>query len=192
VKLRHQKITSELVQKYQALKPRRICFESVHQKALKVSNDSKYAGTFNVPFMEGIDKLFPFDLFRRRASENQPETFWRSIKEQAEYDKIEKWIKNHKSIVFLRSPLEICAALSSHFASDLARTLVGQLEYEAKHQKNTAKIVPLLGILESGLKLLEPAISIDVICAVPPRRGKDYDLPSQLANSLATKRQHLI
>ena len=57
---RMKPITRESVEEMRAKETKRICFAATHKSEPKRSNDPRFVGTFNVPFGDGFERIFPY------------------------------------------------------------------------------------------------------------------------------------
>ena len=168
---------------------RRICFQTTHAGEPKRSKPP-YVGTFNVPFFDTIGRSFAAgtnaELFPNR---NFTGSYWRSIQEEAEFERIEAWVKRQGSRVFLRDCLDMSVALGMNIAQGEGglegHTRLGALEARAKAAPDEAAIAELVTAFVDTIRDLPGYREAKLIAAVPPRPGKPYDLPSVLAARVA-------
>lgn len=181
-------ITKEAVEAARDKQPKRICFSTTHTKSLNHYSYGDFVGAFNVPFGEGFSRVFPYDLFPdRREGKSHEDAVWRGIKTEEEFEEIEAWLKQQKDHVFLRDCLYTSIALSHNFSSDdeSKRTGIGELEYQAKWKQDAAAIRSLAGHCVDTIQDIPLYKNSDFICAVPPKPGKDFDLPSLVARNVS-------
>ena len=62
---------------------------------------------------------------------------------------------------------------------------MGQAEHSAKTDRDEAAIEKLQAELAKAIKKLTPLLEADSVSAIPPARGKSWDLPSELAKRIA-------
>ncbi len=176
-------ISSEEILSVVDLSPRKICFSSCHLHALKRKTYENAIGSFTVPFEDTIKPIFEsvtkLSLFHNSKYGN----FWYSIFSENDYKIIEEFTKEYSSIVFLRDCLDLSIALCENFDED-ERTALGQLEYEAKYQKNEKSLKELIGICSKWIMKLPFYKDADYICAIPPSKNGVENLPRKIANGL--------
>lgn len=189
-RLRYQLITRE---RFESLRtdnrPRRICFQTIHADQPKPSK-APYAGTFNVPFFETVGRVFKsqlgLDLFENKKI---PGGFWRSLRNQDEFDRVSAWVKQQGSRVFIRDCLEMSIALGMNIVQSEVgpegHTHLGTLEARAKAAPDEAALTELATAFADTIQDLPGYRDVRMVAAVPPRRGKPYDLPSELAARVA-------
>ena len=165
------------------ISPKRICFNTTHKNALTREDGPNWVGHFKVPFLETIGPIFTGMTGLKLYKDNFGR-YWRSIKDEQEFNIIKNWIDDVENIVFIRSYLALSIALSEYIGNEAERTEIGHLEYEAKYNKDKKAIIELVKKLLKIIKKLPYFINADYICAVPPSSGKDFDLPSVLAKGL--------
>lgn len=170
-------------------RPRRVCFRTTHAGEPK-RGKPPYVGTFNVPFFDTVGRIFEDDtgleLFQNR---NFFGAYWRSIRDAAEFERIEGWVKRQGSRVFLRDCLDLSVALGMNIAQSEAglegHTHLGALEARAKAAPDEEAIAELVTRLADTIRDLPGYREAKLIAAVPPRPGKPYDLPCVLAARVA-------
>lgn len=189
---RLEPITRERVE-YLRQGTQRICFEGREDDYLKRKVGSSFVGNFKIPFLESIDPL----LCAETACELENDKYgkyWAIIRTEAQFESIQEWIENNREIVFIKSALSLCIAMSMHKVMDEddlspVHTELGDLERRAKYKQDPEAREELLARLIELRRRL-PFYRDDantVICAVPPRPDKGFDLPSWLARELAAR-----
>jgi hypothetical protein len=168
---------------------RRICFQTTHAGEPKRSKPP-YVGTFNVPFFDTVGRAFESDCgVRLFENKNPTGGYWRSIQDAAEFERIEAWVKRQGSRVFLRDCLEMSLALGMNIAQSEegleGHTRLGALEARAKAAPDEEAIAELVAAFTDTIRDLPGYRKAKLIAAVPPRPGKQYDLPSVLAARVA-------
>ncbi|WP_299391211.1 phosphoribosyltransferase [Pelagibius sp.] len=164
---------------------RRIHFPTTHSTALKRSEGEKWYGSFSVPFWESVGLVFEqqtgLELFRSKYG------YWRSIRDESEYEAIADWIESQRNRVFLRDCLDASIALSFNFMEKAERryTKLGKLEHDAKYQQDESAVRKLAGICVRVIRSLPSYKDATHISAVPPRPDKGFDLPSSIAGQVA-------
>lgn len=169
---------------------RRICFQTTHTGEPKRSNPP-YVGALNLPFFDTVGRIFETDCGVRLFENRNPTGgFWRSMQDEAEFEKIAAWVKRQGSRVFLRDCLDMSLALGMNIALGEGglegHTRLGALEARAKAAPDVAAIADLVTSFADTIRELPAYREAKLIAAVPPRPGKPYDLPSLLAARVAT------
>ena len=166
-----------------ALEPKRIHFRTIHRSALKRSAQP-YVGTFTIPFLESIDPLFPLQLF---PSKSEYGGYYRSIRDEAEFQRIEQWVSGYYDIVFIRSCLRACYALSLNMNDPGVRTPIGQQEYLAKFHSDPSAVESLAQQCAAFLNAtLLQKFKVNSICGIPASDPARADsLVSRIAGRVA-------
>jgi hypothetical protein len=185
-----EKITRESVAEILTLRPRRICFASTHENALKRQEGDRWVGNFSVPFRQSVYPIFHkmtgLDLKEGRAFQpGQSPNWWRSVRDDEEYEAIHEWMENMGMLVFLRDKLALSISLGEHQEPQGGRSELGNLEYRAKYQQDEEAIDELANRSVETIRSLPYYDDADAICAVPPRQGKEFDLPTELASRIS-------
>lgn len=172
--------------------PRRICFHTTHAREPKRSKSPHSFGTFNVPFLETIGKVFQCQLGLELFPNKNRRGYWRSIKTEDEFTRIGAWVKEQGTRVFLRDCLEMSLALGINIETGpdgrpSGHTRLGALEARAKKTRDDEAIGELLGEFVRTIRELPYYRDARFIAAVPPRPGKVYDLPAELASRIAVE-----
>lgn len=179
------KISGSAVAKILEQRPRRVCFESTHQNALKEKAGEKWAGSFSVPFRESVYPLFHkmtgLELWHSKDHGN----WWRSLKTPNEVETVRNWIAAVRPLVFLRDTLALSIALAEHQVSEGGRSAIGELEKRAKYDGDRAAIEHLTARCVQTINTLPYYSDVDAVCAIPPRQGKGFDLPTEIVARLA-------
>lgn len=181
-------ITLERVRAYHDKKPRRICFSITHKNALKRSSSpSQYIGTFNVPFGETIQHLFPFQLKRNYSDKIHPDAMWLSIQSEEVYSRAKDWVDAQDGRVFFRDCLYTSVALDMNVDADKKFTYIGALEEKAKKSGDTEATLALTQKYVEAISSYPLYLQADMVVAVPPSLGKDPQkhLPSRIATLVA-------
>ena len=177
---RMERITKESVERMRENKPKRICFETTHKSQPRETPCADYFGRINVPFGAGFKRIFPFELFPDRIRKG---AYWKIIRDEAEFDEIDAWVKHQGSRVFLRDCLYASVALSINYNVDeRAKTKIGGLEYCAKQKSDSLATQELAEHCVNAIWNLPHYRAADFICAVPSHPDKKgSDLPSEVA-----------
>ena len=156
----------------------RICFVDTHKNALRVYR-GKYKYSFSLPFANGIKRVFEaatsFSLYPSKNS-----GIWTGLEDDAQKREVENWIHTQGTRVYLRDLLDLSMCLSMNMSDGGHRTEVGNLEHAAKYDRNAGCIDTLAKLMGETITSCPVLSTCDAIAAVPPRTGKDFDLPTEL------------
>jgi len=178
-------ITLATFEALRASDPKRICFGSTHRNALKRSSGSRSAGFFNVPFVETIGSVFPWELFRN--TKGQYGGYFRTVSDDLEYNDINSWMTNNADVVFIRSLFKTAVAACEHYISPDKRSEIGELEHSAKYDGNAESADKLIDILTEIYQRMHSGRRIDAIISVPPSVVGTTSLPNYIAAKLAAR-----
>lgn len=170
--------------------PHRICFATTHANQPKRSA-SGYVGAFNVPFFDTVGKIFEQDTgLELFESKGQYGGYWRSIQTEEEFEQIVAWKKRQGTRLFLRDCLDLSVAMDTNFTDNqsMGYTVLGRHEALAKSDQDEASIQVLVDHYVEAIADLPGYCDAKVICAVPGRPGKAFDLPTILAQRIAEAR----
>lgn len=177
-------ITLARFQALRAKEPKRICFGSIHKNALKDNPSGKAAGFFNVPFIESVGEFFPWRLFEN--TKGKYGGYYRTVTDDDEFNEIKDWMSENSDVVFIRSLFDTAVSASEHYIGD-SRSEIGQLEYSAKYEGNTAAKDTLVDVLSDIYGRMHGKRNIDGIISVPSSTAGSQSLPNYLAEQLAAK-----
>ena len=177
-----EKITKETIEQAWAKKPKRICFANTHASEPKRKSSPQFVGTINVPFGEGFSRLFPYKLLPNHGG-----SCWLGIKSEEDFEDIDAWVKSQGTRVFLRDCLYASIAMSDNYTPHVGRTEIGQLEYGAKQNYDMGAVKSLAVHCANTIKGISLYSKADLVCAVPPRLGKNFDLPSRVVPIVSGK-----
>ena len=180
---RKQPITGERFADLSRARPKRVSFRELRQ--LQRGTSGPAVGFFKVNFAETIQRFFPWSLERLNGEFGPYHR--RVIRTEFEYENIRQWLEENGDLVFIRSLLDTCLAVSEHQSSPGVRTAVGELEYLAKSHKDRDAQAKLIDVMELVYRRLYPELELDAICAVPSSRLGAFSLPSVLASELARR-----
>jgi predicted amidophosphoribosyltransferase len=156
----------------------------MHKNALKGSSTGKAAGFFNVPFLETIDAIFPWELFKN--TKGKYGGYYRTVINGDEFSEINAWISENADVVFIRSLFKTAVAACEHYISSERRSEIGELEHSAKYEGSVPAREALVGILEKIFRRMHSKRRIDGIVSVPPSIEGQQSLPNYLALRLGT------
>lgn len=173
-------------------RPHRVCFATTHADQPRRSTKPPYIGTFNVPFFETVGVLIREACgIELSPNRNFPGAYWRSIRSEDEFGRIADWVRSQGTRVFLRDCLDLSIALDFNFRgngeSPEGHTPLGELEHRAKNQEDESAISALVTAFCEAIRDLPCYQKAKLIAAVPPRPGKDYDLPATLTSRIAAR-----
>lgn len=162
--------------------PRRFSFAR-KTNALSRGANGPAVGFLNVPFPETLESLMPWSV--EKASGKFGDFYRRVIRTESEYAAIEGWIAENADIVFIRSLLDSCIALSEHQTEPGHRTAVGELEKAAKFDGNSSAESEIVGLMVSTFRRLFGDQEINAICSVPPSTAGGISLPNRVAAQMS-------
>lgn len=162
---------------------RRIHFATSHSHAL-FRSEGKNVGTIKLPFTETIG-AFLYVKFQARLylSKYGDQKYYWSIKSEEEYTHFEEFIEEYKNIVFLKDNLDLSLALLMNYIED-NRTEIGELEYQAKFNKDREAEAALTEICKDWLERLPFYKLVECICAMPGSNPTEESLPHRIVSHL--------
>ncbi|MBF0562197.1 MAG: hypothetical protein HQL37_09285 [Alphaproteobacteria bacterium] len=165
----------------------RISFAYTHKDQPKRSKCTKYVGNFSVPFKETVQRIFTADTRLSLFHNSNYGNFWRSIKFEDEFNRIQAWVKRQGTRHFLRDCLDLSVALDLNLTDNQSGqyTPLGALEARAKEQPDEDAINQLVAYYLEAITNLPFFRDAKCVAGVPPRPDKLYDLPSTLASQIA-------
>lgn len=168
----------------------RFCLQGKMKTYLKRTEGAGFVGSFRSPFLETVGALFQAETGLSLKRDNFGR-YWISIRTEHDFERIEAWCHRHEALVFIRSRMSLCVAMSMHQTLDnnsgaWQRTELGELEYRAKFGQDRGAMDVLLERLVEFRNRLPYYRDSEktVVCAVPPLPDKKFDLPSWLAAAL--------
>ena len=182
------KITQQNFKQLHQLTPKRIYLPTANVLK-KNADNSRYYGALNFPFKETIQAIFERDtglkLFDNKNDIYNKTSVWSSIKNEDEFNTVEKWIKAQDTTVFIRSLLPYCIALDVNVdIVNEVKTEIGDLEDKAKRNRDENAISALVDLLCHKISKNKEGF---YIAAVPANKGKEFDLPTLLAAKIVDK-----
>lgn len=125
------------------------------------------------------------------VGEDEPAVGADAHRDDAEFERVEAWVRHQGTRVFLRDCLDLSVALDMNLTRDDSgatdHTPIGALEYRAKSTPDAAAVEALVGHFCATINDLPYYRDARLIAAVPPRPDKSYDLPTTLAERIATR-----
>lgn len=162
----------------------RICFEDSHRSALKPYGNGKYPYKFAIPFDNGIGSLLAAKTgIRLHNNDMGP---WVELTAEQE-PIVRKWMEEQGGRVFVRDFFDVSICLGMNFDGHGKHSAIGLLEYQAKYERSKTAIDQLVEILANTIADIPAFERTGHLGCIPPRQGKDFDLPSVLANKLCAK-----
>ncbi|GAA2881758.1 putative amidophosphoribosyltransferase [Aminobacter niigataensis] len=161
----------------------RICFANTHANAL-APYKGKFPYKFSVPFSNTIQPVFEHETGLSLHS-SQYGGVWCGLSE-GEKAAVDKFVTSRRENVFLRDYLDASVALSMHYDGQ-TRTAVGELEYAAKYHRDEAAISKLIDLGAAFVSSTQNYKKSRAIAPVPPRAGKDFDLPSVISAGICDR-----
>lgn len=162
----------------------RICFATTHANQPKRSSGS-FVEKFEIPFIDSVGPAFK-DKLGLALLQSKYGGYWRSIKDEKEYNSIVEWKNSQGTRVFIRDCLDSSVALDFNLKdSKEEHTRLGEWESRCKLHPDTNSLNLIVQAMGETIRDLPGYRSAPMIAAVPPRLGKDYDLPSSIAGAIA-------
>jgi predicted amidophosphoribosyltransferase len=181
--LMHPPITLENFLALRQKSPKRVCFGSVHNNALKSNTSGQAAGFFNVPFSETISNVFPWKLYPNKNG--QYGGYFRTVTDGSEFAEIEAWIRDRTDLVLIRSLFKTAVASCEHYTASNIRSSIGELEHSAKYGGSIAARSQLVGVMKRAFDRIHQVPTLDAVVSVPPSTPGNQSLPNFLASRLA-------
>lgn len=167
---------------------KRIDFSSIHSDCLTQYNDG---WKINLPFKDTIEPILKYKmggnigkLYKHKNSNSEVNGVWRGISTE-DYPSWKNFIEKYKNIIFLRDNLDLSLALSMNINNQDERTMIGELEYQAKYNNDQDAEKELIYICTEWLKELPFYKDSRYICAVPSSNLGTKNLPQRIAELLA-------
>ena len=159
-----------------------------------VQKAKKSTPTFSVKFQETIRPIYESMTGNQLIYNQQYEQFYHWLDRPEAIGLVERWEKNMGDYVFLRDCLFTSIALSAHMEEDnRTQTNVGKVfnyaKYKVGQEKHARAVEVLAGRMIKAIEKLPFYREATHIAAVPPRPGKEFDLPSALVAEIARKRK---
>ena len=160
--------------------PHRICYADTHKGALKPYR-GKYAFKFSLPFYKGAAVVFEADtgiqLYPDRANNIG---CWTGL--HAEQQKlVADWMAAQGTRVYMRDLLNVSLCLGGNMDEDFKHTELGELERRAKYDRDPLAIEELGNRVVRTLTSSSVFKRLKVVSVIPPRQGKEFDLPTEIA-----------
>ncbi len=170
------------------LSPKRICFKSCHSNALRTTHfdnnpDVKWA--LFIPFDNTIKKLFEKET-NLKIYPTKAGNFWCPIKSKEEYEQAVKFKEKYEEIVFVRDNLDLSISLSENLDDKNNRTLLGELEYQAKYNSSTKARIKISDQITQFLKNTPYYKDCPHICAIPSSKLGKVNLPMRITNRISS------
>lgn len=114
--------------------------------------------------------------------------YWKYVSAE-EIEQIKEWERNQKSLIYLQDCLSLSIALDTNFIDNkrLEYTEIGNLEKMGKKTGDQKAINQLADIVSRVIQYLPFYKDADLICSVPPKPDKDFDLPSSVTKLVSDK-----
>lgn len=177
-----KEITKDTVLSAHNQEPRRKCFadNSGVQKR-------KARPTFSVA-IESAKKVFEAQTGLELRESQEHRNYWRFVSPE-EIGTVEQWERNQGSLIYLRDCMSLSVALDSNLTDNTSGqyTAMGALEHNGKHNRDKNAINQLADTVSQVIQYLPYYKDADLICSVPPRPDKDFDLPSNVTSLVSAK-----
>ena len=176
-----EEITKDTVLAAHNKEPRRKCFAEHTGIQQKKKDGSK---SFSVQFSETTQKIFKADTGLDLFYNPQFNNYYRMIKNDEELEAIKQWERSQGRLIHLRDCLSLSVAIDSNLTDNTSGqyTTMGALEYNGKNKKDQNAINQLADTVSQVIQYLPYYKDADLICSVPPRPDKDFDLPSKVTS----------
>ena len=176
-------ITKDTVLTAHTQEPRRKCFANTSG-----IQENKKKPTFSV-WIESAKKVFQAETGLKLFYSKEYKNYWRFIKTENELEKIKKWEENQGKLIFLRDCLSLSVALDTNLkdACSGQYTEIGELERKGKRRGDESAINQLVDKVSEAIHRLPYYKDADLICAVPPEPGKDFDFPSRVTELVSER-----
>lgn len=179
-------ITREAFRQVCALRPRRFCFASGHEEALKKAPGQQRYGRFRLPFYGAAGLLFEsMTSLQLKPDSFNEGAFWFPCDDENQYKTVEAWKDRVHDYVFMRDLFSLSLCLSFERKNEDEYTPIGDLFYKIKYTGQHGLIDELAGIAAEAVRNLPFYEKVGLICAVPPKPGKSWDLPSALVQRIS-------
>ena len=181
-----KKITKDIVFAAHNQEPRRRCFAEHTGIQQNKNNGSK---SFSVKFSETIEKIFRADTGLDLFYSSQFKNYYRVVKFDEELQAIQQWEDRQGSRVFIRDCLSASIALDTNLVDNTSGqyTEIGTLERNGKNNRDQSAINQLADIVSQVISDLPFYKDANLICSVPPRPDKDFDLPRIVTSLVSGK-----
>lgn len=184
-------ITKESVDAAHDYRGKRICFGNDTFAHLRWPKDQRNYdfGTINLPFRHGVENSIPVTLRHNTRDKDHPDAGWIWFDSAEQRQSVEGWCRQCGDSIFLYDCLSSSLALAYTFRSEGAATTrieFGAYEYEAKQNGCVTSIEAIAQRMSDLIKFLPPYREANLICGVPKQHGKEFHLPEELAERVAT------
>lgn len=165
--------------------PNRICFATTHRNALR-NNTGAFAAKepfkFSLPFPHGVQQeFFRCTGIQLRKSEHG---LWTGLSSD-QADAVRAWMQRQGTRTYLKDFFDCSLALGERTVGN-EETELGSLFTAAKYHDNVDAKREILARLKATWGDMESLPTEGYVSAPPPRPGKVSDLPTALAERLAT------
>lgn len=177
-----KEITKDTVLATHKQKPRKKCFANKSGVQKRKANP-----TFSVA-IESAKKVFESQTGLELGWSQEYQNYWRYL-DQKEIEIAEEWEKSQGSLIYLRDCLSLSVAIDYNLTDNISGqyTTMGLLEHNGKHNKDQNTVNQLADRVSQIVQHLPYYRDADLICSVPPRPDKDFDLPSSVASLVSGK-----
>lgn len=175
-------ITEERINDFLSdVKTKRICFSRIQKHALWKTEDGK--DMLTLPFDDSVGVILKehTGIALRKSSKGK---YYRELDDK-EIEEVKSFINSYSDVVFLRDLLDSSVALSMNFEEDgETHTYVGGLEKRAKYDKSEEDLRKLADIVDEFIGKTPLYANADLICAVPPSKVGDENIPARVIGKL--------
>jgi predicted amidophosphoribosyltransferase len=165
--------------------PNRICFATTHQNALKKNNGSSSKPfKFEIPFAHGVASEF-FAGTKIVLQASKFSGLWTPLSEE-DADRVRDWMHEQGSRVYSKDLFNASISLGPR-SVDKTETEVGKLFSAAKYGQDADAAQELSRLMRSTVADMKSWPAFSAVTNPPPREGKEFDLPTFLAERIAKK-----
>ncbi len=143
---------------------------------------------FSVSFRESIALVFEHETGITLPPGLFVNNYMRYLKTEDAVSRCKEWQERQGTRCYLKDCLSCSIALDKNFMDQTEKhTITGDLEYRAKYQQDLGAANALVALLQATIQELPFYHDAPLVCAVPPRPGKSFDLPSYCAAEIARR-----
>lgn len=177
-----KEITKDTVLAEHNKTPRKKCFHGNSEVQKR-----KEKPTFSVS-IESAKKIFEAQTGQSLSYKPNFDKYWKYVSTE-EIEQIEEWERNQGSLIYLRDCLSLSVAIDSNLTDNTSGqyTTIGALEHNGKNNRDQNAINQLADTVSQVIQYLPFYKDADLICSVPPRPDKDFDLPSSVTKLVSDK-----
>lgn len=181
-----RKITKTQVEEQHLKAPRR---RRIADHAVFKEKEGDTDARVNFPFHESIGVAFEYETgFDTREGQYG---FYRYFKNDNDIESVRNWSEQRSNYIWIRDCLDCSVALDFNLKDAGVYTEIGLAEHKAKVERDTESIELLKSSVLAACNDLSLYADADYVCAVPPAPGKQFDLPTELAQYVGKRHPQL-